>query len=137
MEPKGGGRALNFNYNPQARMGNTYIDSGNMKLEEIVEMTKVGVYLKESNSGYVVPAKGQFYFNCGHGYFIENGEITDMIGNVGMSGMTLEVLNNIYAIGDKWEPEFKGSCGKMGQWIPISGGGPNLGVSDLVVGGNV
>ncbi len=137
MEPKGGGRALNFNVTPLARMGNTYIDSGDMKLEEIVEIAKDGVYLRESNSGYVVPAKGQFYFNCQYGYFIENGEITDMMGNVGMSGMILEVLQNTFAIGDSWEPAFRGSCGKMGQWIPISGGGPNLGVSDLVVGGNV
>lgn len=137
MEPKGSGRAMNFNVTPQARMGNTYIDSGDMKLEEIVEIAKDGVYLKDSYSGYVVAAKGQFYFNCQYGYFIEKGEITDMMGNVGMSGLTLEVLKNTFAIGDKWEPEFRGSCGKMGQWIPISGGGPNLGVSDVVVGGNM
>ena len=63
---------------------------------------KDGVYLKDSYGGYVVPAKGQFYFTCQLGYFIENGEITDMMGNVGMSGMTLEVLQNTFAIGNKW-----------------------------------
>ena len=136
MEPNGSGRAMNFNSTPQARMGNTYIDSGDMTLEEIVEITREGVYLNKSYSGYVVPAKGQFFFNCQHGYFIENGEITNMIGNVGMSGITLEVLKNTFAVGKEWEPAFLGSCGKNGQWIPISSGGPNLAVSKMVVGGN-
>ena len=135
MEPNGSGRAMNFNVTPQARMGNTYVDSGDMALEEIAEMAKDGVYLKDSYGGYVVPAKGQFYFTCQLGYFIENGEITDMMGNVGMSGMTLEVLQNTFAIGKEWEPAFEGTCGKGGQWVPVIGGGPNIGVSDLVVGG--
>jgi len=135
MEPNGSGRAMNFNVTPQARMGNTYVGNGDMKLEEIAELAKDGVYLKDSYGGYVVPAKGQFYFTCQLGYFIENGEITDMMGNVGMSGMTLEVLQNTFAIGKKWEPAFEGSCGKGGQWVPVIGGGPDLGVSNLVVGG--
>ena len=135
MEPNGSGRAMNFNVTPQARMGNSYVDDGDMKLEEIAEMAKDGVYLKDSYGGYVVPAKGQFYFTCQLGYYIENGEITDMMGNVGMSGMTLEVLQNTFAIGEKWDAAFQGTCGKGGQWVPVTGGGPNLGVSDLVVGG--
>ena len=135
MEPNGAGRAMNFNVTPQARMGNTYVDGGDMTIEEIAEVTKEGVYLKDSYGGYVMPAKGQFYFTCQMGYFIENGEITDMMGNVGMSGMTLEVLQNTFAIGKTWDPAFKGTCGKFGQWVPVTGGGPNLAVSNLVVGG--
>jgi len=135
MEPNGAGRAMNFNFTPQSRMSNTYVGSGDKSLEEIAEIAKVGVYLKESYGGYVMPARGQFYFSCQHGYFIENGEITDMMGNVGMSGMTMEVLNNTFAVGDEWLPQFLGTCGKGGQWVPITAGGPNIGVSNLVVGG--
>lgn len=135
MEPNGAGRAMNFNVTPQARMGNTYVTGGDMTIEEIAEVTKEGVYLKDSYGGYVMPAKGQFYFSCQLGYFIENGEITDMMGNVGMSGMTMEVLQNTFAIGKNWEPAFEGTCGKGGQWVPVTGGGPNLAVSNLVVGG--
>ena len=137
MEPNGSGRAMNFNVAPQARMGNTYIDSGDMKLEEIAEIAKEGVYLRKSYSGYVEPGKEQFYFTCQFGYYIENGEITDLIGNVGMSGMTTEVLRNTFGVGDKWEPAFLGSCGKSGQWVPVTAGGPNLGVSNIVVGGTL
>ncbi len=135
MEPNGSGRAMNFNVTPQARMGNTYVESGDMKLEELAEIAEEGVYLKNSYGGYVMPAKGQFYFTCQLGYYIENGEITELMGNVGMSGMTMEVLQNTFGVGDKWEPEFLGSCGKAGQWVPVTGGGPNLGVSNVVVGG--
>ncbi len=135
MEPNGSGRAMNFNVTPQSRMGNTYVDSGDMKLEELAENTKEGVYLRNSYGGYVFPAKGQFYFTCQLGYYIENGEITDLMGNVGMSGMTLEVLKNTFGVGEKWVPDFLGTCGKGGQWVPVTGGGPNLGVSNVVVGG--
>ena len=134
-EPNGAGRAMNFNVPPLPRMGNTYVGAGDMKLEEIAELTKNGVYLKNSYGGYVMPAKGQFYFTCQYGYVIKDGEIAEMFGNVGLSGMTLEVLMNAYAIGDKWEPAFLGTCGKGGQWVPVTGGGPNIGVSGLVVGG--
>ncbi len=136
MEPNGSGRAMNFNFTPLARMGNTYVDSGDKSLEEIAELTKEGVYLKNSYGGYVMPAKGQFYFSCQLGYFIEDGEITDMIGNVGMSGMTLEVFQNTYAVGKKWAPEFLGTCGKQGQGIPVTAGGPDIGVSGIVIGGS-
>jgi TldD protein len=136
QEPNGAGRTMNFNYTPQSRMSNTYIGSGDMTLEEIAEETKDGVYLCKSYSGYVYTDKGQFSFNCQSGYFVENGEITDLIGNVGMTGLILEVLNKAYAVGDTWKPNFLGSCGKGGQWIPVSSGGPNLAVSDVVVGGN-
>ncbi|MHA1223644.1 MAG: TldD/PmbA family protein [Candidatus Heimdallarchaeaceae archaeon] len=135
MKPNGSGRASSFNVTPLARMANTYVDSGDMKLEEIAEIAKEGVYLKNSYGGYVVPAKGQFYFTCQMGYTIEKGEIANLMGNVGMSGMTLEVLRNTFAVGDKWEPAFLGTCGKGGQWVPVTGGGPNMGVSDVVVGG--
>lgn len=137
VEPNGSGRAMNFNVPAIPRMSNTYVESGNYSIEEIAELTKKGVYLKNSYGGYVVPAKGQFYFTCQYGYIIENGEIGEMFGNVGMSGMTLEVLQNTYAVGKDWEPDFLGNCGKSGQWVPVSGGGPNTGVSNLVVGGKL
>lgn len=135
MKPNGAGRAQDFNSIPIPRMANTYVDSGDLSLEEIAEMTKEGVYLKNSYGGYVHPTKGQFYFTCQYGYIIENGEIGELFGNVGMSGMTLEVLNNAYGISKNWKPAFLGTCGKGGQWVPVTGGGPNIGVSNLVVGG--
>ncbi|MHA2357633.1 MAG: TldD/PmbA family protein [Candidatus Heimdallarchaeaceae archaeon] len=135
MEPNGSGRAMNFNFTPQSRMANTYVGSGDKTLEEIAEIVEVGVYLKNSYGGYVMPARGQFYFSCQYGYFIENGEVTDMMGNVGMSGLTMEVLKNTIAVGDEWQPQFLGTCGKGGQWVPVTGGGPNIAVKDLVVGG--
>ncbi|MHA1303295.1 MAG: TldD/PmbA family protein, partial [Candidatus Heimdallarchaeaceae archaeon] len=135
VEPNGAGRAMNFNSMPIPRMGNTYIDAGNMSLEEIAELAKEGVYLRNSYGGYVNPTKGQFYFTCQYGYVIEKGEITELFGNVGMSGMTLEVLQNVFGVGNKWKPSFLGTCGKAGQWVPVTGGGPDLGVSNIVVGG--
>ena len=104
-------------------------------IKEITEEAKEGVYLQKSYSGYVIPGKPEFYFNCESGYIIKNGELTDFIGNVGMSGNTLEVLMKTFAVGKNWQPKFLGTCGKGGQWVPVTAGGPNLGVADVVVGG--
>jgi TldD protein len=52
-----------------------------------------------------------------------------------MSGMTLEVLEKTMGVGERMELAFPGTCGKGGQWVPVNGGGPNLAVRDVVIGG--
>ena len=49
--------------------------------------------------------------------------------------MTLEVLNNIIGIGQNLEFS-EGTCGKSGQSVPVTDGGPHVAVKDVVVGGS-
>jgi TldD protein len=135
VEPNGGGRAENFNYKPIPRMGVTYIDKGDMGLEELCQEIKEGVYLSKSYGGYVNPAIGQFFFTAQEGRIISKGEMGPLIQNVSMSGLTLEVLSNVLGIGKDLEMAFPGTCGK-GQSAPVTGGGPFLAVKKVVVGGN-
>ncbi|MBM3291991.1 TldD/PmbA family protein [Candidatus Bathyarchaeota archaeon] len=134
-EPNGGGRAENFNYKPIPRMGVTYIDKGDMSLEELCQEIKEGVYLSKSYGGYVNPAIGQFFFTAQEGRIITKGEMGPLIQNVSMSGLTLEVLSNVLGIGKDLEMAFPGTCGK-GQSAPVTGGGPSLAVKNVVVGGS-
>lgn len=134
-KPNGSGRAMDFRFPPLARMGNTYVEGSDKSLEELFEIIGDGMYLEKSYGGYVNPAKGQFMFSSQNGYIIENGKQKAITQNVSMSGMIMEVLSNTIGVGKLEQAAFNGSCGKSGQWIPVTGSGPALAVKDLVVGG--
>ena len=116
-------------------MGNTYVKAGDKSLEELYEIIGDGMFLEKSYGGYVNPSKGQFMFSAQNGYIIEKGEKKAITQNVSMSGMIMEVLENTIGIGKDESPAFNGTCGKGGQWVPVTGGGPSMAVKDLVVGG--
>lgn len=134
-KPNGAARAMNFSSKPIVRMSNTFIENGEYKLEELAEMIKNGIYLARSYGGYVDPARGQFYFTAQEGYLVENGKIGKKVQNVSMSGLTLDVLKNVVGVGNDLKLAFPGTCGKDGQWVPVSGGGPHIAVKEIVVGG--
>ncbi|MCK5047125.1 MAG: TldD/PmbA family protein, partial [Candidatus Heimdallarchaeota archaeon] len=134
-KPNGAARAMNFNYRPIVRMGNTYIDAGDSSFEELFESIKNGVYLEKSYGGYVDTAKGEFYFSAQGGHIIRNGELAEAIQNVSMSGLCLEVLQRTVAVGKDLRFDFPGSCGKQSQWVPVHAGGPPIAVKEIVVGG--
>jgi TldD protein len=134
-KPNGSGRAMDFKSPPLARMGNTYIESGDQSMEELFEIIGEGMFLEHSSGGYVNPDKGQFMFAGQNGYIIKDGKKGPMTQNVNMSGMIMEVLTNTIGIGKDHDFAFNGTCGKGGQWVPVTAGGPALAVKDLVVGG--
>jgi TldD protein len=134
-KPNGAARAMNFSSKPIVRMSNTFIENGEYSLEELAEMIKNGIYLAKSYGGYVDPARGQFYFTAQEGYLVENGKIGRKVQNVSMSGLTLDVLKNVMGVGNDLKLAFPGTCGKDGQWVPVSGGGPHIAVKEIVVGG--
>jgi len=135
VEPNGAGRAMDFNFKPIPRMGNTFIEGGNLSFEELCQEVKEGAYLVKSYGGYVNPAIGQFYFSAQEGYLIKDGKVGPLTQNVSMSGLTLEVLSNIIGTGKEVKMAFPGTCGKAGQSAPVTGGGPHLAVAHVVVGG--
>jgi TldD protein len=134
VEPNGAARAMDYNWKPIVRMGNTYIDSGDMSLEELCQEVGDGVYLKKSGGGYVNPSIGQFFFSTQEGQVIKDGELGPLTQNVAMSGMTLEVLANVMGVGKESKMR-SGSCGKGSQTAPVGMGGPNMAVKGVVVGG--
>jgi TldD protein len=135
QEPNGSGRAMDFKSPPLARMGNTYVEAGDKTLDELFEIIGEGIFLEKSYGGYVNSAKGQFMFSAQNGYVIKDGKKDALTQNVSMSGMIMEVLTNTIGVGKDKSQAFNGTCGKGGQWVPVSAGGPSLAVKDLVVGG--
>lgn len=134
--PNGHGRASSSSSKPQVRMGFTYIEPKDWKIDELIEDTKKGILCEDFLYGYTNPTTGNFQFKCKFSYKIENGEKKELMRDVALSGMILEVLNRVSAIGDKESFSYSdGICGKAGQSVRVCDGGPYLRVEDITVGG--
>jgi len=120
---------------PVIRMSNTFIAPDSMKFEEMLGELKNGIYLKGSRGGQVNPGEGVFQFNAERGFIVKNGEIATPLRDVSLSGHTLEILNNVSALGNDLEMN-SGRCGKAGQLVPVSDGAPHVLVRRATVGGS-
>jgi len=134
--PNGHGRAASSSSRPQVRMGFTYIEPKDWNIEELIQDTKNGILCEDFLYGYTNPTTGNFQFKCKFSYKIENGEKKELMRDVALSGMILEVLKKISAVGDKNTFGFSsGICGKGGQSVRVCDGGPYIRVDDITVGG--
>ena len=135
VEPNGSSRAQSYSGTPIIRMSNTYIGKGDRSRDEIIGDLKEGLLIQGAQYGYVEPAKGQFMFKCDEAYQVKAGEIGQRYRDASISGLILEVLNNVVAIGNDFLLGDPGYCGKNGQSARTAEGGPHLCVADMVVGG--
>ncbi len=130
----GHGRAASNISRPQVRMGITLLEPGDWQLEEMINETKNGILCEDFQYGYTDPSTGNFQFKCKFSYKIENGEKKELMRDVSLSGMTLEVLNRVSAIGKDMHYS-DGMCGKGGQSVRVCDGGPYIRVDNVSVGG--
>jgi len=136
LPPNGHGRASSSSARPQVRMGFTYIEPKDWNIEELIQDTKNGILCEDFLYGYTNPTTGNFQFKCKFSYKIENGEKKELMRDVALSGMILEVLKRVSAIGDQKSFSYSdGICGKGGQSIRVCDGGPYIRVDDITVGG--
>ena len=134
--PNGHGRANSNVSKPQVRMGFTYLEPKDWSLDEMIKDTKNGVLCEDFQYGYTDPTTGNFQFKCKLSYKIENGEKKEILRDVALSGMTLEVLNRISAIGNAETFNYSdGVCGKGGQGLRVCDGGPYIRIEQLTLGG--
>lgn len=119
---------------PIVRMSNTYLKPGELKFEEIMADIKDGIYLKGSRGGQVDTGKGLFQFNAAESFLIENGDVSEPLRDVSLSGNILEMLLKVDAVGSDFKMGV-GFCGKSGQTVPVGDGGPHVKVSEATVGG--
>ncbi|MEM2086493.1 MAG: TldD/PmbA family protein [Archaeoglobaceae archaeon] len=106
---------------PIVRMSNTYLKEGEFKFDELLEFCKNGVFLISSRGGETNPATGYFQFSAQYGYLVRDGELSDMIRDVSLSG-TLDILKDV-KLGNKIEFD-PGFCGKAYQTVPVADGAP-------------
>jgi TldD protein len=138
-ESTGNGRAQNFENIPIVRQTNYYMQPRDHKFEELTEDVDFGVYVrgKGSTGGEVEVGMGTFTFGVGPSNIIRNGELAETVRGVVISGLILETLKTIDAVGKDFKVRTSvfGGCGKNGQTVPVGFGGPHVRVRKMTVGG--
>lgn len=134
LKPTGSARRQDYRFVPTARMTNTYIAPGKNTPEEIIQNTEKGLYVSTINGGSVDPATGDFNFNAGECYLVENGKITvpvrgvTLIGNGGNVLKSVDMVANDFALG-------QGFCFASSGALFVGCGQPTVRVSNMTVGG--
>jgi len=72
-------------------------------------------------------------FVAEEGFLIENGELTKILRDITLNGSILTTLKEIDAVGNDFSLT-PGFCGKNGQMIRVSDGGPHLRIGNVTVG---
>ncbi len=133
IRANGAARAQSFSHRPLVRMSNTLIEPGDFGEEEVMDV-KDGIFCRGSRGGQVDTARGTFLFHAQDAFRIQNGEITESLRDVSLTGDILSTLHNIDALGDEQHLGDPGYCGK-GQWVPVCDGGPLVRMQNCLVGG--
>jgi TldD protein len=131
-EPNGHGRAESYASSPIVRMSNTCIEPGEHEIEELMEM-KRGLYLKGMSGGSVDPFTGQFMFRCEEAFPVVNGEVGKRIRAVSITGTIMETLLEVDGVAKDFGTS-PGFCGKEGQSVRVSDGGPHVRIKKIRVG---
>lgn len=132
-EPMGNARAWEYNDEPLIRMRNTYIEPGKDKLKDMISNIEDGLYIDGPEGGQA-DATGEFMFGASRVRRIRNGQISEKVQKVTVSGNAFDVLSSVDAVSEdfKWDLG-SGHCGK-GQLAKVDAGGPYL-RCEILVGG--
>ena len=134
--PTGNGRRESFRYMPLPRMRATYMESGNVTEQQLIESVKNGIYVDNFSNGQVQIGAGDFTFFVKSGYLIENGRLTQPVKDINIIGNGPEALQDIIGVADNNRIDNSTwTCGKE-QYCPVSCGMPGVLVNELTVGGS-
>lgn len=130
--PNGHARAEGFNSPPIVRMSNTYIEPGSHSVDELLDVEE-GIYVKGMNGGSVDTITGQFMFRAEEAFMIRKGVLGDRVRDLSITGTITGTLSEVDAVGSDFQLK-PGFCGKNGQTISVSDGGPHVRVRSMKVG---
>jgi len=133
--PTGNSRRSDFLSRSFVRMTNTYVEPGDSTFEELVKEARYGVMLESGTGGIEDPQGGQIQLKARMGHLIENGQVTDVVSSMALSGRVLEFLASIRGVSGREDFVLDASsCGKgRTDLLPNSAGGPYL-LATAVVG---
>lgn len=129
--PNGHARAEGYAQVPIVRMSNTYFKPGKSSLDDLFDID--GIYLKGMKGGSVDTFSGGFMFKAEEAWEIKKGEKTKLLRDVTISGNILETMDNVSMVANDFGTS-PGICGKFGQSVPVSDGGPHIQVKGVSIG---
>ena len=134
--PTGNARRADFLSRSFVRMTNTGVLPGEQSVEELLATARNGVLLERCTSGVEDPLGGQMQIKFKKGRRIENGQLTDVLPSMALSGNVLEFLRSIRGIsrGPSDTSGDPGMCGKgVTDLLPVGDFGTYL-LGEAVVG---
>lgn len=132
--PTGSSRRQNYRFAPVSRMTNTYIAPGTDSLSDMIASVEKGLFVRDINAGSVNPATGEFNFNTGETYLIENGKITVPLMSATLIGKGGDILPRVDMVSDDFDLK-QGYCYAGSGQISIGVGQPAVRISEMTVGG--
>ena len=134
LEPTGSARRENYRFAPTSRMTNTYIAPGEDSFEDMIASVEKGIYVKSINAGSVNSATGEFNFNTGETFLIENGIIQCPVRSATLIGRGGDILKKVEMVGNDYQMG-QGFCYAKSGALFIGAGQPSVKVSKMTVGG--
>ena len=123
--PTGNGRRQSYKRKAYTRMTNTFFESGDSTLEDMIKSVDYGYYISQTNNGMEDPKNWGIQCTALYGKEIVNGQFTGkIISPVVMSGYVIDLLESISAVSKDFHVSGSGSCGKgYKEWVRVSDGG--------------
>jgi len=135
----GNARVQDITYDSVVRQTNYYVEPKDLSIDELFDGISYGIYIvgRGTSGGEVDPSIGTYTFSIGPSYIVRDGEPTELVRGVVVSGNILETLMSVDAVAKdlKVITNVFGGCGKDGQTVRVGFGGPHIRVRKLVVGG--
>lgn len=107
------------------RMRNLRVNNGPNTVDDIMNSTKKGIYVKSVNCGDINIKTGEFSLLIDDAYLVKNGKKLHRIKNFTYYGNTLEIIKNINMIGNDYDYKID-KCNKKGQLITVGYGSPTI-----------
>lgn len=126
----GNSRSDGYGSVPMVRMTNTYMAAGSDDPKEILQGVQDGIYVYNTNYG---TGSSTFTMQPGLSYRIKEGRICEPLRVNVITGSVFQTLFDIDAVGNDLEIFDTFYCGKSGQTIQVSAGGPTVRVRKLTV----
>jgi len=127
-EPTGNMRATNYRYMPLIRMACTCIGNGNRNVDELIKEVKKGYLISNMKIPSIDMKRYNWSISCQYAQKIENGEITDLLRDVIVMGVSPEFFESIDACGNNFTVRPITNCGKGDpmQSMIMGNGGPTI-----------
>jgi TldD protein len=135
VKPTGSGRRQSFRFAPMPRMSCTFLEAGPHSREEIIAAVDRGIIAETFTTGQVQLGAGDYTFNVKNGWLVERGRVTAPVRDIILAGNGPELLQRITMVADDARLDAGGwTCGKNGQYVPVSQGMPTVLVAQMAVG---
>ena len=125
-EPNSGMRATGYEFMPLIRMACTYINAGDWNYNEMIKEIKHGYFICDMKVPSIDMMRYNWSISCQYAYEIKNGEVTDLLRDIIVTGTAPEFFNSIDACSKEFEIRPILNCGKGDpmQIMRMGNGGP-------------